>query len=175
MITYKELKIQDNGFLFFHAVVEDQPYYEGIVITGARIDTPLTYGTDTPYEVTTAMAPTTELVSGHILPPKDQQLLIVTPIIEGAPSYDTPCGKDVIDIGIVYNKKHILEKGLGYLKELGESCSIPKGFVDYILRAKALDMAIATCNYAEAIKYWNYLTKRPIKTSTNNCGCHGLN
>lgn len=159
-----------------HLKVEEQEYYNGITITGVRIDTPMTYGTSTPYEVSRAMAPSAEFISGCILPPSDQQFLIVTPTIDGAPSPNTPCGKDVIDIGAVYNKKHILNKGLGYLNELGESCTIPKGFIDYILRSKALEMAIATCNYSEAVKYWNYLTKRPVNTTlTSNCGCHGFN
>lgn len=36
-------------------------------------------------------------------------------------------------------------------------------------------MAIETCNYTEAIKYWNMLNKMPVKTTSNNCGCHELN
>ena len=68
-----------------------------------------------------------------------------------------------------------MQKGLEYLKELGNSCTIPKGFIDFILRVKALDMAIETCNYMEAIKYWEMLNRMPAKTTTNNCGCHGLN
>ena len=64
---------------------------------------------------------------------------------------------------------------MAYLKELDNSCVIPKGFIDFILRVKALDMAIETCNYTEAIKYWEMLNRKSVKTVTNNCGCHGLN
>ena len=68
-----------------------------------------------------------------------------------------------------------MQKGWGYLKELSNSCGIPKGFIDFILRIKALDMSIETCNYIEAIKYWKMLNKMSTRTSTNNCGCHGNN
>lgn len=68
-----------------------------------------------------------------------------------------------------------MQKGWGYLRELSNSCGIPKGFIDFILRIKALDMAIETCNYTEAIKYWEMLNKMPTRTTTNNCGCHGNN
>lgn len=68
-----------------------------------------------------------------------------------------------------------MQKGLGYLKELGNSCEVPKGFIDFILRVKALDIAIETCNYTEAIKYWEMLNRTPVRTTTSNCGCHGLN
>ncbi len=68
-----------------------------------------------------------------------------------------------------------MQKGLGYLKELSNSCVIPKGFIDFILRFKALDIAIETCNYTEAIKYWKMLNRVPTRTTTNNCGCYGHN
>ena len=174
MIIYRALNIQDNGVLFVHLQVDTANYYEDIVLTGARIDTPLTYGTDTPYDIITG-SPSKHLLGSAVLPPLDQQFFIVTPIIQGTPGADVPCGGDVIDIGMTYNKKYMQEKGLSYLKELGDSCTIPKGFIDYILKTKALDLSIETCNYFEAVKYWKMLVKSPVKTISNNCGCHGLN
>ena len=72
----------------------------------------------------------------------------------------------------VYDRNVLLDKGLGYLKELGDTCEISKGFVDFILKSYALDMTIATCNYSMAIKYWKMLTR--IKgTTLTGCGCNG--
>lgn len=85
---------------------------------------------------------------------------------------DTPCGADIIDMAAVYDRNVLLDKGLGYLKELGDTCEISRGFVDFILKRHALDMAIATCNYSIAIKYWKMLTI--IKgTTIKGCGCYG--
>lgn len=172
MIKYNKLEI-DNDSLIIDFEVEDKPYYSGISIEGVRVDTPETYGTDTPYilenedDVTHY---TNELsISGF-----SKELLIITPQVYVALPPDTPCGADIIEKAVVYNKRALLQKGLVYLKELGESCAIPKGFIDFILRLKALDMSIQTCNYTEAIKYWKMLHRAPIKTTTNNCGCYGL-
>lgn len=170
MINYT-LNIQDNGFLFIRADVEDSPYFEDIKIKGLKVDTSLTYGTGHPYETLTQDA-TTTFVTGVILPPTHQQFFIITPIIEGDPRPDTPCNKDVPDIGIIYNKEYLLSKGMNYLKELGDSCNIPKGFIDFILKQKALDMAIATCNPSVAHKYWNMLTVANGGT-LKGCGCNG--
>ena len=72
----------------------------------------------------------------------------------------------------VYDRNVLLDKGLGYLNELGDTCEISRGFVDFILKRHALDMAIATCNYSMAIKYWKMLTI--IKgTAIKGCGCYG--
>ena len=173
MIQYNELRIEGD-YLYLDVQVEDKPYFDGVMIEGARIDTPLTYGTGVPYHLIDE-SEQTRLVSEVYLPAAKNDLLFVTPNIGGNPAPDTPCGQDVNKIGVVYNRRALMQKGLGYLKELGNSCVIPKGFIDFILRLKALDMAIETCNYTEAIKYWKMLNRMPVRTTTNNCGCHGLN
>lgn len=173
MIKYNELRI-DGNYLYLNIQVEDKPYFIDVLINGARIDTPLTYGTETPYHIIEE-EPEKNLIAEVYLPTAKDDILFITPNIQGTPTPDTPCGQDTNKLGVVYNKKTLMQKGLGYLKELGNSCIIPKGFIDFILRFKALDMSIETCNYQEAIKYWNMLNRVPIKTATNNCGCHGLN
>lgn len=173
MIKYNELKIEGD-YLYLDIEVEDKPYFSNVIIEGARIDTPDTYGTSIPYHIINE-SEQTRLTSEVYLPAAKKDLLFITPNIEGNPSPDTPCGQDVNKVGVVYNKKALMQKGLGYLKELGNSCTIPKGFIDFILRMKALDMAIETCNYTEAIKYWKMLNRMPTRALTNNCGCHGYN
>lgn len=173
MIKYNELRI-DGNYLYLDVMVEDKPYFEGVMIEGARIDTPLTYGTEEPYHRIDE-SEQTRLISEVYLPAAKDDLLFITPNIQGDPAPDTPCGQDVNKIGVVYNKRTLIQKGLGYLKELSNSCTIPKGFIDFILRVKALDMAIETCNYIEAIKYWKMLNRMPTRTTTNNCGCYEHN
>lgn len=173
MVKYNELRI-DDSYLYLDVYIENKPYFEGVMIKGARVDTPLTYGTNTPYHLIDEPEQT-RLISRVYLPAAKNDLLFITPNIKGNPSPDTPCGQDINKVGVVYNRKALMQRGLGYLKELGNTCSIPKGFIDFILRVKALDMAIETCNYMEAIKYWKMLNRMPAKTTTNNCGCHGLN
>ena len=170
MIKYNELRIDGNS-LIVDFEVEDKPYYKDVRIEGVRIDTPLTYGTKTPYYIydeDDVTRYTAEISISNV----KKELLIITPQVYVALPPDTPCGADVIDIAAVYDKNVLLDKGLVYLKELGDTCEISRGFVDFILKRHALDMAIATCNYSMAIKYWKMLTM--IKgTTIKGCGCHG--
>lgn len=170
MIKYNTLKIEGNN-LIIDFEVEDKPYYSNVSIEGVRVDTPLTYGTDTPYYIYDE-DDVTRYETEIFIPDVKKELLIITPQVYVALPPDTPCGADVIDMAAVYDRNVLLDKGLGYLKELGDTCEISRGFVDFILKRHALDMAIATCNYSMAIKYWKMLTM--IKgTTIKECGCNG--
>ena len=170
MIKYNTLKIEGNN-LIIDFEVEDKPYYSNVSIEGVRVDTPLTYGTDTPYYIYDE-DDVTRYEAEIFIPDAKKELLIITPQVYVALPPDTPCGADVIDMAAVYDRNVLLDKGLGYLKELGDTCEISRGFVDFILKRYALDMAIATCNYSMAIKYWKMLTM--IKgTTIKGCGCNG--
>lgn len=170
MIKYNILKIEGNN-LIIDFEVEDKPYYSNISIEGVRVDTPLTYGTDKPYFIQNEDNVTKYKIEVPISNVK-KELLIITPQVHVVLPPDTPCGADVIDMAAVYDRNVLLDKGLGYLKELGDTCEISKGFVDFILKSYALDMTITTCNYSMAIKYWKMLTR--IKgTTLTGCGCNG--
>ena len=90
MIKYNELRI-DGDYLYLDVQVEEKPYFSGVYIEGARIDTPLTYGTSTPYHLIDE-SEQTRLISEVYLPAAKNDLLFITPNIEGNPSPDTPCG-----------------------------------------------------------------------------------
>ena len=170
MIKYNTLKIEGNK-LIVDFEIEDKPYYSSVVITGIKVDTPLTYGTDKPYYIYYA-GDSTRFTDEISIPNVRKELLIITPQVHAALPPDTPCGADIIDMAAVYDRNVLLDKGLGYLKELGDTCEISRGFVDFILKRHAFDMAIATCNYSLAIKYWKMLTI--IKgTTIKGCGCYG--
>lgn len=152
MIKYNILKIEGNN-LIIDFEVEDKPYYSSVTILGVRVDTPLTYGTDNPIFIENDND-VTRYTKEIFIPEAKRELLIITPIIYEALPPDTPCGADIVETAAIYDKNVLLDKGIGYLKELGDTCEIPRDFVDYILKRYALDMAIATCNYRAAIKYW---------------------
>lgn len=170
MIKYNILKIEGNN-LIIDFEVEGKPYYSNISIKGVRVDTVLTYGTDTPYYVYDE-SDVTRYKAEIFIPNVREELLIVTPQVYVTLPPDTPCGADIIDMAAVYDRNVLLDKGLGYLKELGDTCEISRGFVDFILKRHALDMAIATCNYSMAIKYWKMLTMIKV-TAIKGCGCYG--
>lgn len=173
MIKYNELNVEDN-FLHVKMQVENKPYYSDITIVGVRIDIPSTYGTADAYHTITQE--NSKVLEAEVYISKSiNSLLIITPIISGIPSEDTPCGKDTVNKTAVYDSSIILKQSMPFLKELGDSCVTPRGFIDFILRKKALDLSIDTGNYTDAIKYWGLLTNNNLTTKTNNCGCHGFN
>lgn len=169
MIKYNSLSLKNN-YLSIDISVEDKSYYEKTIFKGVRIDTPDTYGTDTPYEEKIVLGNPQRWGAQIFLPKSD--LYIITPQVELNLDSDIPCGADVINKSAVYDKTIIKDKGLLYLKEIGDTCNISKNFIDFYLKQKALDLAISTCNIAEAIKYWNMINSTTTVTS-KGCGCYG--
>lgn len=104
-----------------------------------------------------------------------ETLFFVYVIAKGTPSADTPCGMDnQTTLGVVSNLYPFYKAMISYMKEVEDSCGIPKNFIDSLLRFYALELSIRTGHYAQAIKYWNKFFK-DIKSRTINtgCRCHG--
>lgn len=171
MIKYNKLEIKGD-YLIVDFEVEDKPYYSSVSIQGIRIDIPLTYGKETPYYIENN-DDRTHYTKEFLIPDIKKELIIITPqcYTREIPS-DVPCGADIVDVSAVYDKNILLEKGLYYIKNLGSECEISKDFIDFILRHHALDMAIDTCNFNTAIKYWD-MFKVTKGVTTKGCGCNG--
>lgn len=102
-------------------------------------------------------------------------LLFVYVKTKGTPASDTPCGMDnITTLGVVSNLYPLYQHAFSYIKELSDTCSIPKNFINYILQYKVFELAIKTGHYTKAIKYWKKFFMG-IKDSviTPNCGCYG--
>lgn len=98
-------------------------------------------------------------------------LFFVYVVAKGTPSADTPCGMDnQTTMGVVANLYPFYRTMVNYMKEVEDSCAIPKNFIDSLLRFYALELSIRTGHYTQAIKYWNKFFK-DIKSRTINTGC----
>lgn len=93
----------------------------------------------------------------------------------GEYSEDTPAEfRNTPTMGTIVNLYPIYRQAMAFTKEIGNNCTVPKHFIDYIIKVKALDLSIKTGNYTEAIRYWNKLFKNiRYKTTEDNCGCYG--
>lgn len=102
-------------------------------------------------------------------------MLFVYAIAKGTPAPDTPCGFDnTIIMQTVVDLYPFYQNTLCFLKELNNSCEVPKGFTDMILRLKALELCIRTGNYPQAIKYWKkFFSNNNRVITTSNCRCNG--
>ena len=102
-------------------------------------------------------------------------ILFVYAIASGTPTPDTPCGYDnnkimgtVIDLQGVYNYM------MSYIREIEKDCSVPRRFIDSILRFKAIEIGVKTGNYPLVIKYWNDLIKKQQDSpDIKDCMCYG--
>ena len=104
-------------------------------------------------------------------------MFFVYAIATGTPSADTPCGMDnSIVKGTIINLYPIYCKTIQYLKELDDSCVVPKNFMDMIIKLKALELSIKTGNSFQAIEYWNKYFKTLINNNSTfkskYCGCN---
>ena len=83
-----------------------------------------------------------------------------------------PCGADeTTTVGTVMASYPYYEQAMSYLGELSQNCVIPKDFIDFILRTKAMELAVKTGNYPEAIKYYNKFFKDGGMYSDQKGGC----
>lgn len=103
-------------------------------------------------------------------------MFFIYALTSGEPTSDTP--RELLEtkiVGTAVNTYTIYKQSIAYVKELGDTCEIPKNFIDFIFRIKALDLAIKTGNYQEAIKYWNKFFKVMSYNveSSSSCGCYG--
>lgn len=190
MIQFNTLKItQDGKNLIINASVKNLSYYTNVLIGSIVIDNQDTYSTSGPssnpiYRHSFADNDVTGLknisitisAKGLLANNGDlnDDILYVYLIAVGTPSADTPCGMDNVNtLGVALNLRPIYNSGINYIKQVESACEIPKDFIDFILRYKALDLALKTENYIQANKYWNRFFKNNnvISLNTNSCGC----
>lgn len=173
MIKYNKVAI-DGDYLIVDFEVEDKDIYETVSIQGMIVDTPLTYNKKV-HVYKENSNDVTRYTNKIYIPSEKRDLLLITPVVyDKEIPEEVPCKDKIAEPYIIYDKNIITKKGLGYLKELSSNCDIPKGFIDYILVTKALDLAIENCNYLLAAKYWNRLnSSSSVNTILKNCGCNG--
>lgn len=196
MIQFNTLKItQDGKNLIINASVKNLSYYTNVLIGSIIIDNQDTYSASGPssnpiykHSFASKDLVTNEDISGFknisiTISAKElldnngdlnDDILYVYLIAVGTPSADTPCGMDNVDtLGVALNLKPIYNNGMNYIKQVESTCEIPKDFIDFILRYKALDLALKTENYIQANKYWNKFFKKNnvVSLNTNSCGC----
>lgn len=203
MVIFNECRIDDEGKrLIIEASVENLSYYKNVYIDSIVIDTDKTYSSNGPsnnpvfskafkkddleieeYDNGTTQKTGVKKVRLCLnskdlkVDSLDNNIFFVYILTTGIPDPDTPCGMDnCFAMGIAVNLRPIYNMAMKYIKELDSTCTIPKGFIDMILRLKAFDLSLRTGNYSIAFKQWDKLFKNKISVSPNTgCGCNGIN
>lgn len=195
MVQFNELSISPDGqSVVIDVSIPSESYYDKVYLDSVLIDNQDTYiGTgvsSTPiytYEVPTEQQlkfkkGTSEYKTKHLrLVVKASDLssksldgiLFVYVRTKGTYGFDTPCGCDEItSMACVTNLKPFYDATMGYVRQLGSSCETPKGFIDQILKTKALETSIRTKNYVQAIDLWRNFRGSSSGVSAAGCGCH---
>ena len=187
MIKFNELRIENcNNTLIIDASVRDLSYYNDIYIDSITIDTQATYVGSGPSSnaIFTYNVPIGQSLKNIRLDLNatvlgvnfDTNLLFIYVSARGIPQIDVPCDMDnVHTLSVITNLYLIYRNGLKLLSEAQDDCqNSSKSLVDFILKLNAFDLAIKTCNYVTAIRYWNkYFKSDKYQSLTNNCGCNG--
>lgn len=183
MIKFTELQVQ-NGRLVVVAEVSEEQYYTNVYIDEVIIDTQDTFNTTGPSanpiysaiisgnqkKVTLSLS-STDLNNVGV----DNTMFFVYIKVKGTPSPNTPCGGDnEYTLGVTFSLCPIYNATMGYIKEINNTCDIPKNFIDMILRFKAIQYSVESGHFLDAIKYYNQFFRNVnVRGAVKKCGCHG--
>ena len=198
MIVFDQVRISDDGKVFYlDAHVKNSASFNDVYITKLAVmrDTEMseTNATEFPessYAYFEGWDIGEELKEVHRVITLNDLNPLLTPTIkdlshnlffvyiecEGTPSFDTPCNSyNNPSIAAAYDTRRIYSIGMNYVKELSVDCTIPSGFIDFILNNEALKFAIGTGHYIPAKQYFNNVMgySRGNVGTIKNCGCHG--
>lgn len=183
MIKFTDLRVQKGRLTIVAEVREIDDYYDDVYIDKIIVDTQDTFITSGPsanpiYSGTvdgnkkefSVSLSSTELGGIDI----DHTMFFVYGVAKGTPAPDTPCGYDDINsVGVTFSMCPIYNKTMGYIKEVENSCEIPRDFVNMILQLKAIQYSVDSGHFTQAVKYYNKFYKNLSVNTSHTCGCHG--
>lgn len=183
MIKFTDLRVQKERLTIVAEVREIEHYYDNVYIDKIIVDTQDTFTTSGPsanpiYSVTvngnlkefSISLSSTELGGIDI----NHTMFFVYGVAKGTPAPETPCGyDDVNSVGVTFSMCPIYNKTMGYIKEVENSCEIPKDFINMIIQLKAIQYSVDSGHFTQAVKYYNKFYKNLSVNTSHTCGCHG--
>ena len=183
MIKFTELRVQKERLTIVAEVREIENYYDNVYIDKIIIDSQDTFKTSGPsanpiYSVTvngnekkvSISLSSTEL--GGI--DMNHTMFFVYGVAKGTPAPETPCGfDDTNSVGVTFSMCPIYNKTMGYIKEVENSCEIPKEFINMIIQLKAIQYSVDSGHFTQAVKYYNKFYKNLSVNTSHTCSCHG--
>lgn len=182
MIKFTELRVQKERLTIAAEVREIENYYDNVYIDKIIIDSQDTLNTSGPsanpiYSVTVDgnqkkfSISLSETALGVDI---NNTMFFVYAVAKGTPAPETPCGYDEsTTVGVTFSLCPIYNATMGYVKQVENSCEIPKDFVNMILQFKAIHYSIESGHFTQAVKYYNKFYKNLSVNTFSTCGCHG--
>lgn len=199
MIIFNECRIIEDGkCLIVEASINNMHYFDDCYIEEVWIDTDKTYSAKgTPSEnakkiefehdnvSVVSIEDNVKTVYLNLRPKNldladfNNNILFIYIKTKGYPKPDCPCGMDnEWHLCAAWNYKPIYDTLMSYIKELADTCSIPKNFIDILLKLKAIQLALKSGHFTQAIELWQRWeigSTFKLVSSKRKCGCHGYN
>lgn len=183
MIKFTDLRVQKDHLVIAAEVEEIEHYFDNIYIAEIIIDTQDTLNTSGPsansihfpvdgdLKKFSLVLDSTDLRNLDI----NTNLFFVYARAKGTPAPNTPCGYDEeYAVGATFSMCPIYNLTLQYIKEVQNSCDIPRKFINAILQLKAVEYSINSKHFEQAaVFYKKFFTNTKDLGYTHNCGCHG--
>jgi hypothetical protein len=98
--------------------------------------------------------------------------------VYGTPDECTPCGMDKeVTVAVLFDINMFYQMVMQHTRELADTCTIPKGFIDLILLWNGFKAAVETDHYNVAVDFWKkmFVGSGSVFSQLTNykCGCHG--
>ena len=195
MILFDQLRISDDGKrLYINLHVNNAEYFQNIYLDSLIVTTADKVSETSPHLPSEDYIYKKEFTGNErkadlVLQPVDMNekfskssfssdLFFVYVKVKGTPDPCTPCRLDEeITLGVTFDESLLYQKVMQYTKSLADDCTIPVGFIDFILLWNAFKASIETEHYIPAIKYYNMLFEKSNTVASYEmikpCGCHG--
>lgn len=101
-------------------------------------------------------------------------LFFVYLMATGAPAPSTPCGMDKrMAVAVAVDMRRVYSGAMAHIREIGR-CEMPAAFIDFMLKAKVVELSVLTGNLGAAAEYWKrlFIDKTDVR-SVSDCGCYG--
>lgn len=99
--------------------------------------------------------------------------------VKGTPGPCVPCRLDEdYTLGVTFDENLLYQKVMDYTRQLADDCTLPQGFIDFILLWNAFKAAVETEHFIPAVKYFNMLFDGAAAGYSGSgkkggCGCRG--
>lgn len=196
MVLFDQLRVSDDGkILFINAHVNKAEQFKNryiksiTVLTADKVSetNPWNTSEDAPYIYRKTYPEGTKEIDLVITPAMTTEqfnkttfsldLFFVYVEMGGTPEECLPCELTTdYTLGVTFDTTLMYQDVMQYTRELAEDCTIPHGFIDYILNWNGFKSAIETEHYIPAIQYWNRLMGgdgigKANTYKTKSCGC----
>lgn len=180
MIQFNELKITPiDKTLILDVSIKDDPNYSNVFLDQVFIGTQDTYigldiDPDNIYSKT--IEGNTKIFRAHIKSTDLEDsnlydnLLFIYVTSKGSPNDEITDDIKPYNMRVIVDLELIYKTIIKLISNQQDQCDDNSKLVDLILKVNALDIALKTCNYPIAIKYWNkFFTRKKLNELTFKC------